>query len=229
MKKSENLILLVFFLTFLTLLGCNAKKAPATPNSVVNKPTANAKVENSYNKLKFKTANGKEAIVIKKYADHEKIEIDYSGKKAVLHAHTDKNGCVKYKEVLDNQEKQLIAKVKYKDNSIKLVDTKEQLLFKIKFKDKKIKIANNEEMNTPFELKSKGTQKTEIRDKNGKPIGKVKFYPDTGKLKVKDAANNEKLSIKNYHNSVAPGVILFEEIPVKIRCIIINELIKKGK
>ena len=95
--------------------------------------------------------------------------------------------------------------------------------------DEKIKIGDNEEMNTPFELKSKSSEKTEIRDKSGTEIGNVKFYPDTGKLKVKDAANNEKLILKNFHNSAAPGVILFEEIPVKIRCIIINELIKKGK
>jgi hypothetical protein len=222
-------MLAVFFLTILALTGCGGEKAPATSNSAVSKPAANAIAEDSGDKLKFKTANDQEALVIKKYADHEKIEIDYSGEKATLKARANENGRLKYKEALDDQEKQLIAEVKYKDDSIKLVDEKEQLLFKIKFKDEKIKIADNEEMNTPFELKSKGPEKTEIRDKSGNEIGNVKFYPETGKLKVKDAANNEKLILKNYHNSAAPGVILFEEIPVKIRCIIINELIKKGK
>lgn len=222
-------ILLLVLLVIVTLTGCGGEKAPATPDAKVSQPAANSTANEPADKLKFKTAADQEALVIKKYADHEKIEIDYSGERSVLKARANENGRVKYKEALNDQEKQLIAEVKYKDDSIKLVDEKEQLLFKIKFKDEKIKIADNEEMNTPFELKSKSPEKTEIRDKSGTEIGNVKFYPDTGKLKVKDAANNEKLILKNFHNSAAPGVILFEEIPVKIRCIIINELIKKGK
>lgn len=218
-------------IAFLALIGCGSEKQPPATGSqpAVKAAAATSPAAEATDKFKFKTAADAEALYIKKYPDHEKLEIDFEGTKAVLKARANENGRVKYKEAGDNEEKALVAEVKYKDDSIKLVDEKEQLLFKIKFKDDKIKIADNEEMTTPFELKSKSADKVEIRDKAGNEIGNVKFYPDNGKLKVKDAANNEILILKNYKSSAAPGVILFKEIPVKLRCIIINELLKKDR
>lgn len=229
MKRHLYLTFLVC-LTVLSLIGCGGDKQPATDKQTAAKPAnmASTKAEPA-EKLKFKTANDTEALYIKRYSDHEKLEIDFEGTKSTLKARKNEGDRVKYKESVGDQDKELVAKIKYKDDSIKLVDDSEKLLFKVKIKEDKIKIADNEEMTAPYELKSKSAEKIEIRDQSGNEIGNVKFYPDTGKLKVKDAENKEILILKNYKSSAAPGVILFEKIPVKLRCIIINELLKKGR
>lgn len=229
MKKICFLFTLVCmtFLAFLPGCGSSEKKPAATP---VEKPVASAaQASDPSEKLKFKSADDQEVLYIKRYADHEKLEINYGGSSSIVKARKNENDRVKYKISVSDAEKELVAEVKYKEDSIKLVDGNEKLLYKIKFSDDKIKIADNEEMEKPFELKRKSEEKTEIRDRSGNEIGNVKFYPDTGKLKVKDSQEKEVLVLKNYKNSAAPGVILFEDISVNLRCIILNELLKKDK
>ncbi|MEW6711844.1 MAG: hypothetical protein AB1403_18625 [Candidatus Riflebacteria bacterium] len=220
--------LLTIFAAFL-ISGCGSQ--PQTNNNATQGTTRAAapsvKGEEPGEKFKFKTANDTEALYIKRYSDHEKLEIDFSGEKITLKAKVNDKGRLKYKSA--NDENKLIAEVKYKEDSIKLVDQNEKLLYKIKFSDDKIKISDNEEMNNSQELKGKSEEKTEIRDAEGKEIGNVKFYADNGKLKVKDAQENEILVLKNAKTSAAPGVILFNNIPVSLRCIMVNEILKKGR
>ncbi|MFZ5950714.1 MAG: hypothetical protein ACOYXC_08410 [Candidatus Rifleibacteriota bacterium] len=220
--------LLSIFATFFAF-GCGSQPQTNsnTQQSTAQTGTPSVKGEEPNEKFKFKTANDAEALYIKRYSDHEKLEIDFGGEKATLKAKANDKGRLKYKSADD--ENKLIAEIKYKEDSIKLVDQNEKLLYKIKFSDDKIKIADNEEMNSALEMKGKSEEKTEIRDASGNEIGNVKFYADNGKLKVKDAQENEILILKNAKNSAAPGVILFNNIPVSIKCIMINEIMKKGR
>lgn len=230
--KFFTIMILIALLPFF-LIGCGEEKKPATSEETLQKPLASKPIQPSnqatdQDKLKFKTADGTEALVVKNYSDHVKLEINYDGIKATIKGRANDKGRVKYKEAVADQEKNLVAKVKLKEDSIKLVDEQEVLLYKVKIKDGKVKISDNEEMLNSFELKRKDANKIEIRDRTGAEIGNVKFYPDNGKLKVKDAGEKEILIIKNYKSSFAPGVIMFKEIPVRMRCIIISELLQRG-
>lgn len=231
MKRILFPLTAIFFILFFAT-GCGSdNKAASTNNSatVVSDKTSASVKEEAIEKLKFKTPEDTEALYIKRYSDHEKLEINFEGVTAELKARSNDKGRLKYKESSQGQDKAVVAEVKYKEESIKLVDEKEQLLFKIKFSEDKIKIANNEDMTSPFELKTKSPEKIEIRDSSGNEIGNVKFYADTGKLKVKDNQEKEILVIKNFKLSAAPGVILFKDIPAKLRCIILNEILKKER
>lgn len=207
-----------------------ASKAPAIPQAPdVVQASSNPQTA-SEQKIKFKGSDGSEAIVIKRYADHDKIEIKLEGVEAVFKGRSGAENRRKYKEAADgSEEKALVAEVKLQSDSFKLVDEAEKLLWKVRIKDGKIKISDNEEGDNSCEIKSKSDDKHEIRNAAGEEIGNVKYYADNGKLKVKNANNQEILVSKDLKSSAAPGVILFSQIPVKHRAIIISELIRMGK
>lgn len=231
--------LVLCMLTGLLLCGCGESQPPA-PGEQSQKtgagqasPAASNKAEagDSYTaRIKFKAADGSDAIVIKRYQDHDKIEINHEGTSAVLKARSGAENRWKYKESADGaEEKVQVAEVKLQPDSFKIVDENEKLLWKIRIKDGKIKVSDNEDGNNSCELKSKSADKSEIRDASGAEIGNVKFYPDNGKLKVKDAANKEILVSKDLKASAAPGVIMLTHIPLKHRVVIISELLRMGQ
>jgi hypothetical protein len=236
MRQTGAKFLLIGLISLIVLFtGCGSEKKPDSQDGQKSEVATSQKADvkstpaaEYHAKIKFKTSQGTEALVIKKYQDHEKLEIDFAETKAVIKSRANDKGRVKYREDTAEGEKKLVAEIKYKDDGFKLVDESESLLFKVKIKDDKIKIANNEEMTDSFVIKKKNDNKFEIRDKSENEIGNVKFYPDNGKLKVKDAAENEILIAKELKSTPAPGPILFEEIPVKLRFIIIAELLKRG-
>ncbi len=227
-----KITILLYTIFAFMVVGCGSEKgpdkvpaAPGVPEAVT--PRA-SDTNSATDKIKFKNADGKEVLVIKRYADHDKLEVNFSESAVEIKARANDKGRVKYKIAAASQEKDLLAKVKYKEGSIKLVNDSEELLYKIKWTSEKVKIANNEEMTNPYELKRKSEEKVGVKDQAGKEIGKVKFYADNGKLKVKDAQEKEILISKDLKLSAAPGVILYEDININLRCVIISELLKKG-
>jgi len=234
-NPTPSLLIILILSVMFFITGCGDKAAPAGDSGPAK--SSGAKVSKSSNdssgyltKIKFKTESGAEAIVIKRYADHDKLEIDYAGTTAILKGRAEKKGRVKYKEAAaDGSEKAFTAKVKIRDDSIKLVDENENLLWKVKLSTDKVKISNNEEGNESCEIKIKSADKGEVRDQSGNEIGNVRYYPDNGKLKVKDTAGKEILTSKDIKFSAGPGAIQFEHIPVKLRAIIISEIIRAGK
>ncbi len=179
-------------------------------------------------KYKFKTADDKtEALVVKEHSDHETIEVNLDGQAFIMKARMNKPGSRKYKELVGADEKSLIAEVKIKDDSFKLVDENDKLLWKIKIKDGKVKISDNEENKNPFVLK-KSDGKVKVKDKNEKEIARVKYYTENGKLKVKDMNGTELYISKDYNKlSGAIGVLAIKDIPAKLRAVIASELIKQ--
>lgn len=236
----QNLLLLAItaFAGLLCLTGCGGEKQsqPSTPSISPESSVAVSQKQlpedtASYlTRFKFKTADGAEALNIKRYADHDKIEISFEGIQETFKGRTDRADRVKYKAVQGEAAiEKTIAEVKLKDDSFKLVDENEALLWKVKYNDDKIKISNNEDGNNSCEIKIKSADKGEIRDSSGNEIGNVRFYSDNGKLKVKDAAGTEILVTKDSKFSLAPGVIMFKHIPLQHRAIIISEVLRKGK
>ena len=208
---------------------------PAVPeNKVQPQPQAQSQTQaqttgNETEKIKFKTADDKtEALVIKEHSDHETIEVNIDGQAFIMKARMNKPGVRKYKELIGTDEKSLIAEVKIKDDSFKLVDENDKLLWKVKFKGEKVKISDNEDNKNPFELK-KSEDKVKVKDKNGKEIARVKYYSDNGKLKLKDMTGKELYISKSYTKlSGAIGVMAINEIPAKYRVVIAAELAKQG-
>ncbi len=232
-KISIRSILGVLFVVFgLLLTGCGDKKDSkpadsASTGKAAVAPSQKDSSADSYNeKIKFKTPDEKEALVIKLYSDRTKIELDYDGVKKVLKGSKKASGKSKYK---DEQSGELVAEIKYKDDGFKLRDSSAKLLWKIKLKDGKIKISDNEEGNNPYEIKFKDTEKAKVMDQGGTQLGKVTFKTDTGKTKVKDSSENEKMACKAGKPLFSAGAILFEKIPVLHRAIIIGELVQLGK
>ncbi|MEP7219866.1 MAG: hypothetical protein ABI876_13170 [Bacteroidota bacterium] len=119
-----------------------------------------------------------------------------------------------------------IAEVKSEGSHFKLRTTDGKLLWKIKDDGAKIKISNNEENANPYELK-RGDEEISVRE-NGTEIGKVKFYTDRGKVKVKDAAGKELYESNNERQSTMFGVMLMARIPETERYIIMAELASRG-
>jgi len=229
-----SVVLCMFAAAF--LIGCGETKTPTpsleAPKIDANQGSANkAEAGDAYTaRIKFKAEDGSDAIVIKRYADHDKIEINHEGINAVIKARSGAENRWKYKESADGAEEKLqVAEVKLQPDSFKIVDENEKLLWKVRIKDGKIKISDNEDGNNSWEIKSKSADKSEIRNASGEEIGNVKFYADNGKLKVKDAANKEILVSKDLKASAAPGVIMFTHIPLKHRVVIISELLRMGQ
>jgi hypothetical protein len=145
-----------------------------------------------------------------------------------MKARMKKPGSRKYKELVGTDEKTLIAEVKIKDNSFKLVDENDKLLWKVKIKEGKAKISDNEENKNPFVIK-KSEDKVKVKDKNEKEIARVKYYSDNGKLKLKDMSGKELYISKEFNKlSGAIGVLAINDIPAKLRAVIACELIKQG-
>ena len=180
-------------------------------------------------KIKFKTADDKtEALVVKEHVDHETIEVNLDGQAFIMKARMNKPGVRKYKEFVGADEKTLIAEVKIKDKGFKLVDENDKLLWKVKISGDKVKISDNEENKNLYVLK-KSEDKVKVKDKAEKEIARVKFYPENGKLKLKDNSGKELYISKNYTKlSGAIGVLAITEIPAKLRAVIAAELVKQN-
>lgn len=172
-------------------------------------------------KIKVKTPDGKEAVQFKIRGDDIKIEFLSEGEQRVLRLKTDPRGKRKY----SLEGGQVAALVKAKDYGFKVFDTQDRLLWKVKIYEDKIKISDNEENKNPFELR---VGEGGLKVKGRVNIGKVNFYRDKGKIKVKDAWDREVLSSKTRRFSAMFGVLLLDMIPEAHRYIIMAEILLRG-
>lgn len=229
-KNAILLIIILFLVNYPIISMLNVPKDPATATGLLQE------------KIKFKTGSGddKEEILVVKFNQASattKLEINLDGEHCELKARYDENhqNKLKYKEVIGENEKTLIATVKYyEDGDFKLVNPDDKLLWKVKVSYEKIKISDNEEGNNYFQIKKNKKGKLKIYDQGEeeKNFGVIK-YKD-GKLKVKAVVGEEEkedlYSTKDLgDNCFAPGVLMLNKIPAKERAIIVTELLRKGK
>ncbi|HNW27474.1 MAG TPA: hypothetical protein PKN50_03260 [Spirochaetota bacterium] len=98
--------------------------------------------------------------------------------------------------------------VKEKENAYKIYGTTGSLIYKIKEKENKIKVMKSENDPAPWLLKYKGGHYKVVS--GDRDLGKVKFYGDKKKLKVKDRNDNEICQGTADRLYAAPSVVLFE-------------------
>jgi len=114
------------------------------------------------------------------------------------------------------------------NNGFKVRTPDSKLLWKVKVGADKIKVSDNEENKNPWVLKTKYDDKAKVLDPAEKEIGEVKYYRDSGKAKVKDAAGAELHTSESGRMSPAFGVALMSGIPEEHRLIVMAELIARG-
>lgn len=114
------------------------------------------------------------------------------------------------------------------DGGFKVRTPDSRLLWKIKVDADKIKVSDNEENQRPWVLKTKYEDKAKVLDPAGQEIGEVKYYRDSGKLKVKDGAGREIHFSNSGRMSPAFGVTLMGGVPEGHRLIVMAELIARG-
>lgn len=119
-----------------------------------------------------------------------------------------------------------VAEVKADGDKVKLRDERGQLLWKIKIGDDKIKISDNEENENAFEIKRKDDGFKVVRGET--ELGKVKRYPDDGRIKVKGPDERERFAGKG-SGGAAFAVLLLDDIPEPQRMIVAAELALRGR
>lgn len=117
-----------------------------------------------------------------------------------------------------------IVEVKYGDDGFKLKTPADKMVWKVKIAADKIKIADNEEMQHALSIKFKNGENAKVLDAKEKELGAVKFNGETGKIKVKDAADKELFVVESGKRSVSYGVLLLKDIPEDYRNVILGEL-----
>ena len=121
-----------------------------------------------------------------------------------------------------------VAEVKPNDSGFKVRTTAGQLLWKVKISGDKIKVSDNEENRNPFVLKVDDDRVKILRDE-ANDIGRVKFYSDRGKVKVKDLQGNELFESNTEQYSAAFGLLMMPEIEAAERYIVMAELLLRNR
>jgi hypothetical protein len=210
--------------------ACGGKEEPkenAPPPSEAQEPTAPASATqpapNEYTQqIKIKTPDDVRVVEIKN-GTQTKIEIGPEGSTQILRGEMRSNGKRKY----EMEGGKVIAEVKADEDAFKLRSIDGKLLWKVKLDPDKIKISDNEENQNPYELKMRDD---DVKvEENQTELGKVNFYSDRAKVKVKDAGGAELFESNTDQRSVAYGVLLMSRIPDTERYIIMAELLARGR
>lgn len=109
---------------------------------------------------------------------------------------------------------------KPKGNQYKLYHPDGSLVFKIKVKPGKVKILRGEKDPAPWAIKPKDDGLRYKVKKGEQKLGKVQYYPNRQKLKVKDKDGGEQCVARYDGLALAPAVCLFSELSEKQRLLL---------
>jgi hypothetical protein len=172
-------------------------------------------------RLKIKHADGRELVVFKHAGDRLKIE---DGTRLLLFkAKPRESGGRKYQGPQGDTQ----VKVSDTDGGFKLKGERGELLWKIKRDGPRIRIADNEDNLRPDELRQTGPDKWAV-EREDRPLGKVKHYPERDRIKVKDAGGRELYRSDGVPLSPLFAVLLVERIPRDQAYIIMAEMWLRG-
>jgi hypothetical protein len=119
-----------------------------------------------------------------------------------------------------------VAEVKSKDGGFKVRGADGKLRWKVKLKGDKVKISDNEEGEHPYVLSTKSPDRVKVL-REAIALGKVQFYPQASRIKVKSLAGAELYGVDATRLESAYGVLLLEDIPLPDRYIILAELLSR--
>lgn len=221
-----NIFRINVILLGLLLAACGSKEDTATPKST---PTQDQEAKADppgnvwTNQIKVKDGSEQRLVEIKWNEKKVKVEIGAEGSPTILKGEMRDNGKRKYAI----EEGAAVAEVKADSGGFKLRSAEGNLLWKVKFADDKIKISDNEENRNPYEIRIKDD---DFRvEENDVKLGEVKFHADRSKVKVKDGSDNEVAESNTSIRSAAYGLLLMPRIPATERAIIMAELMVRGK
>jgi len=120
-----------------------------------------------------------------------------------------------------------LAEVKFSDSGFKLRTPDSELLWKVKIGDDKIKVSDNEENQNPWVLKTGDDDKAKVLDPSESEVGEVRFQGE--RIKIKDAAGDERFLIDTTQRSAGFGVLLMAAIPEQQRGILMAEVLASGR
>lgn len=121
-------------------------------------------------------------------------------------------------------ENSFLTHIKDKGPAFKLKTESGELLWKVKIYKDKIKISNNEENLNPYEIKYKSDRKAKLY-KDGKEIGNIKLKEGKN---ICNISGPESFSISCEQLSPSLLVTACSDIPVKLRLVIVTELLARG-
>ncbi len=117
---------------------------------------------------------------------------------------------------------QMTFAVKYGDASFKLRNANEQLLWKMKIYDGYLKLSDNEEMTSAFRIAFSDSGKLKVKQ-DGEEQYAIRFDQQAPRFKAGG------YFLMNFKNSLATGILLIEEIPMRERIVLASEVIRAGK
>ncbi|MCI0489061.1 MAG: hypothetical protein L0229_20915 [Blastocatellia bacterium] len=226
-------IRLFYTLTALTLLALIAscgqsasESAPANSSKEAKKDgdTSSAAGATSSGKIKIKTPDDRTLVEFKSDGENLSIEFSSDGQVKSLRGELKESGKRKYALEGGGQ----VAEVKADEKAFKVRTADGRLLWKVKLAEDKIKISDNEEGLNPFVLDIKSDDRIKVL-RDAEEIGKVNFYRDRAKVKVKDARDAELFDSNTDRYSAMYGVLLMDRIPETERYIIMAEILHRGR
>jgi hypothetical protein len=218
-KRIARVLSFLLAPAFLLLAGCG-RSTDSRPSPDPVKPSSAA----SSDRIKIKTPDERAVVEFDVKADEARIEFNSGGQTKVLRGDLKDTGKRKY----ELEGGGLVAEVKSDADSFKVRSPEGKLLWKVKLADDKIKISDNEEGNNAYVVESKSAGRTKVFQ-NTQEIGKVNFYPDRGKVKVKNATENELFESNTSRHSAMYAILLMDRMAESERYIIMAELLARGR
>jgi len=219
-----HLVILLFFAVF--TFACGGGETEEETTTTTNTESSNTEdngsssTEGTENLAQRVTVKNKEGLNIVSFEITSDESIIMFEKGSTLTGQRTKADKSKY---IDNNG-DVYAEVKHKESGFKVRTPEGELLWKVKFKDDKIKISDNEENQNPNEVKEREYGYKVYMSGRDKEIGKVK-YKD-GKVDIDGEGTDLKIPAEK--NSYAFGVLMLTNIPKEYRYIIMAELLAKG-
>jgi len=170
--------------------------------------------------------------------DHDAVTIDISDKVTVRYGNeklssvADTQDTVRTSSIPYSNKAGIVANVYRSKDHFNVKDPSDQRLWwTVSNRDGKVRISNKENTHV-FLIKASGNKfkvthqrhyKRPIKVER-KRLGKVKYYPDDKRIKVKDAAGETRFRATQVQRSPVWGVLLMDNIPEQERFIIMAEL-----
>jgi len=117
----------------------------------------------------------------------------------------------------------MVYAVKMDDDGFKLRDGNEQLIWKIKLYEDKLKIASNEEMNSAYEIKLRDQGKLKL-ERNETEIKSIRVSENADWSDV-----DNRYKVQGFGVSLAPGILMIEDLKETEKFIIMAELAIRGR
>ncbi len=202
----------------LALAGCKkgdgAASSSAASSSAASSSAASSSDSSGRTNTKWKAKKPDGSVVVSIKYDGSKVSISYGS-----HTITAKTKGNKRKYMMNGA---LVAAAKGDGDSFKLKNKDGELLWKVKLAPDKIKVSNNEDGNNAYVVKSRPDGFKVKRNED--ELGKVNFYGDKKKIKVKGATGDALFKANADESSALWAVLLMTDIADAERYIIMAEL-----